>query len=99
MLARLGLIARPKRTAHTIETPQGAQVGRLGAEGQSNREISAQLFLSASTAGTIRATRSASGNQVANANRAARLVNLGAQVRGAVGGWTRHRNLAATKPD
>jgi DNA-binding CsgD family transcriptional regulator len=49
-LEATGLRAR-KRTADTLDqlTPQETQIARLAAEGHTNREIAARLFISAST--------------------------------------------------
>jgi DNA-binding NarL/FixJ family response regulator len=49
-LAATGERAR-KRTVYTLGelTPQEAQISRLAAEGQSNKEIAAQMFISTST--------------------------------------------------
>jgi DNA-binding NarL/FixJ family response regulator len=49
-LAATGERAR-KRTVYTLGelTPQEAQISRLAAEGHSNKEIAAQMFISTST--------------------------------------------------
>jgi DNA-binding NarL/FixJ family response regulator len=49
-LAATGERAR-KRTVYTLGelTPQEAQISRLAAEGHSNKEITAQMFISTST--------------------------------------------------
>ena len=49
MLARLGLIARPNRTTQHDRATQCSGFGRLAAQGQRDREIAAQLFVSART--------------------------------------------------